>query len=112
MEIKSIKNVNFNLYRYQILPKDRHFQGALFGDIQTIDDLISKKNIIFVEQLVLIKEWKNKRASINGKLVYNNDDFLIYRFASKKTVKIENQIFEEEQYENWPSILVAIWNRN
>lgn len=111
MEIKSIKNVNFNLYRYQILPKDRHFQGALFGDIQTIDDLISKKNIIFVEQLVLIKEWKNKRASINGKLVYNNDDFLIYRFASKKTVKIENQIFEEEQYENWPSILVAIWNK-
>lgn len=111
MEIKSMKNVNFNLYRYQILPKDRHFQGALFGDIQTIEDLINKKNIIFAEQLILIKEWKNKRASINGKLVYNHDDFLIYRFASKKTVKIENQTFEEEQYENWPSILVAIWNK-
>ncbi|KFL35371.1 MULTISPECIES: hypothetical protein [unclassified Sulfurospirillum] len=111
MEVKSIKNVNFNLYRFQILPKDRHFQGALFGEIINIEDLIAKKNDIFAEQLISIKEWKNKRTMINGKLVYNQDNFLIYRFASKKTVKLESQTFEEEQYENWPSILVAIWNQ-
>lgn len=106
-----MKNINFNLYRYQILPKDRHFQGTLFGDIQTVEDLISKKNQIFYTQIKTIEEWKNKRASIKGQLIYDKDDFLLFRFAPRRTVKIENEIFEEEKYENWPSILVAIWNK-
>jgi len=106
-----MKNINFNLYRYQILPKDRHFQGALFGDLQTIDDLISKKNQIFHEEIKKITEWKNKRASIKGQLIFDEDEFLLFRFAPKRTVKIENETFQEEQHENWPSILVAIWNK-
>ncbi len=101
----------FNLYRYQILPKDRHFQGLLFGDITTVEDLISKKNTIFYEQLKSISEWKNKRTSMKGQLIYDKNDFLLFRFAPKRTVKIENETFEEKEYENWPSILVAIWNK-
>lgn len=38
-----MKNISFSLYRYQILPKDRYFQGDLFGEIKTVEDLIAKK---------------------------------------------------------------------
>jgi len=105
-----MKTLNFNLYRYQLLPKDRHFQGALFGDIQTIDDLILKKNDLFYEQIKTIEEWKGKRSIIKGQLLFDKDDFLIFRFAPRRTTKIENEYFEEEQYEDWPSIIVAVWN--
>jgi len=105
-----MKNVNFNLYRYQLLPKDRHFQGTLFGDIQTVEDLIANKNEIFYEQIKTTDKWKNKRTEIKGQLIYDKDSFLLFRFAPRRIVKIENETFEEEQYENWPSILVAFWN--
>jgi len=31
--------MQFELYRYQILPKDRFFEGDLFDGIKTIDEL-------------------------------------------------------------------------
>lgn len=105
-----MKEINFNLYRYQILPKDRHFQGALFGEIQTIEDLISKKNSLFYEQIKTITKWRGKRTTIKGQSIYDKDNFLLFKFAPRRTTKIENEYFEEEQYENWPSIVVAIWN--
>ncbi len=51
-----MKSINFNLYRYQILPKDRHFQGTLFGNIKTIEDLILKKNDFLYEIIKDITE--------------------------------------------------------
>jgi len=105
-----MKSINFNLYRYQLLPKDRHFQGALFGDIQTVEDLILKKNDLLYETIKNITQWKGKRSILKGQLIYDEDDFLLFRFAPRRTAKIENENFEEEQYEDWPSIIVAIWN--
>lgn len=105
-----MKNINFNLYRYQILPKDRYFQGNLFGDILTVDDLIAKKNDLFYQQIQTLVQWKGKKISLKGQLEYDQDNFLLFRFAPKRTTKIENENFQEEQYEDWPSILVGIWN--
>lgn len=105
-----MKNINFNLYRYQILPKDRYFQGSLFGEIKTIEDLIAQKNDLFYSSIKTITNWKGKKSSLKGQLEYDKDDFLLFRFAPKRTTKIENENFEEEQLENWPSILVGIWN--
>ncbi len=34
-----MKSIKFNLYRYQLLPKHRFFQGDLFGDLKSIKDL-------------------------------------------------------------------------
>jgi hypothetical protein len=36
--------MRFDLYRYQILPKDRFAQGELFDGINSVDELIQKKN--------------------------------------------------------------------
>ncbi len=53
---------------------------------------------------------KGKRSTIKGQLIYDRNNFLLYRFAPRRTTKIENEYFEEEQYEDWPSIIIAIWN--
>lgn len=105
-----MKNINFNLYRYQILPKDRYFQGALFGDITSIDELIAKKNELFYQAVKSIDKWKSQKTSMKGQLEYDKDSFLLFRFAPKRSTKIENENFEEEELETWPSILVGIWN--
>ena len=56
----------FEIYRYQLLPLDRFFQGELFGDVKSVDDLIAKKNEIFSEYL-------RELRIISGKsLLHNN----------------------------------------
>lgn len=44
-------SIFFNLYRYQLLPKDRFFQGTLFGEINSVEELIEQKNKLFQQQL-------------------------------------------------------------
>ncbi len=105
-----MRNINFNLYRYQILPTNRYFQGDLFGEITSIEDLIEKKNILFYEAIKSIKDWKIQNNSLLGNLVYDKNDFLLFRFAPKRTTKIENDNFEEEYLKNYPSIFIGIWN--
>ncbi len=105
-----MKNISFNLYRYQLLPKNRFFQGNLFGKIKTIDDLIEQKNNLFYETVINVKEWKNKQTYLKGQLEYKKDNFLLFRFAPKRTAKIEDENFKEKELSTWPSILVGICN--
>jgi len=105
-------SVFFNLYRYQLLPKDRFFQGTLFGEINSVEELIEQKNKLFQQQLKTITEWRGHKSTskINATLVYEKDDFLLFKFAPKKKAMLENESFQHENHDNWPSILVAIWN--
>jgi len=105
-----MKTTSFNLYRYQIIPKDRYFQGALFGEIQSVTDLIAHKNKFFYDALKNTTEWRGKRTLVKGECIYDMNDFLLYKFAPRRTTKIENEHFQEEQYDDWPSILIAFWN--
>ena len=63
-----MKNINFNLYRYQILPKDRYFQGSLFGEIKTVEDLIAHKNDLFYSSIKTIINWRGKKSSLKAQL--------------------------------------------
>ncbi len=40
-------STTFDLYRFQILPLNRYYQGNLFDNINSINELIEKKNQIF-----------------------------------------------------------------
>jgi len=46
---------NFELYRYQLLPINRHLQVDLLNGIMSIDELLLKKNDILSDVLMAKK---------------------------------------------------------
>ena len=98
----------FLLFRYQLLPINRHFQGDfLIGS--TLEDLLAKKNDIFHQVLLNTRSFSG-RSEIKAKLLRDEGDFLLYRIGANRGISRENPDFSKEDLEHWPSVLVAIWN--
>jgi hypothetical protein len=104
------KNISFDLFRYQILPRSRAFQPDLFGEIKSLDDLLEKKNQIFFQALLNVREFETRKTAIRHKILYQDRDQILYRFAANRSLTRETEEFTEEEVENWPSFLVYIWN--
>lgn len=103
------KKIDFELYRYQILPIDR--QLSIFNEYaQDLDELIAKKNDIFYDEILKIEEWKYKNTIIKARKEYDKNNFLLFKFAPKRNTKIEDENFKEADIDTWPSVLMAIWN--
>jgi hypothetical protein len=103
------KDIRFELYRYQILPRDRYFQGQLFSGIKTLEELLEKKNEIFRSAIKDTTLFPSSKTDIKSKLIMDEDDFLLCKFAAFKSIKREVD-FNEEEMENQPSFYVGIWN--
>lgn len=104
------KVYRFELYRYQILPIDRFFQGELFSGIKSVDELLEKKNEIFEEKLKAVKNISYRNLQIISKLLHADKNFFLYRLAANRSVTIETKEFKEEEIANWPSFFLGIWN--
>lgn len=105
----TIKSTRFELYRYQLLPRDRYFQTDLLGD-KTVEDVLARKNAIFSAALDSIKRFSSSRTELATELLWNRDDFYLYRVAADRSITRETREFKKETLDNWPSILIAIWN--
>ena len=100
----------FELYRYQLLPIDRYLQGDLWSGIKTVDELLSKKNELFSAALLEVESFYNSRTETVTKRLYCQDDFFLFRIAANRSLHRETKEFTDEYIDNWPSVLVAIWN--
>lgn len=106
----SSKTNTFELFRYQILPVDRYFQGDFFNGVHNVEELIKQKNKFFAQALLGQSDFSNKRHKTVVKQLLNHGDFYLYRIAHNKTLHRETRDFKDETIDSWPSILVAIWN--
>lgn len=102
--------VIFELFRYQLLPVDRHLQLDLISGIKSVDDLIEKKNQIFQEALSSVKTFSHPRTDVVAKRLYTDKNFFLYRLAANRSIHRETKEFSEEYIDNWPSVLTAVWN--
>lgn len=112
---KNRKKSSFEIYRYQVIPQNRYWTPELFQkhDYKTIEELISKKNIIFSEVLDDLpnsKQMATNRANLTCKLLSNKDQEYLFEFAVERTLIHEKKDFEKEFLKNWPSFKVFIWN--
>lgn len=105
-----VKKTSFSLFRYQILPVDRHFHGDLFEGIKSIEDLVEKKNKLFGEALDSVKNFETSQTETNTKVLIKSSDFYLYRIAANRPLHREKKDFTEEELDHFPSLLVAIWN--
>jgi hypothetical protein len=99
----------FHLYRYQLLPVDRHFQGDLYG-ATTVEELILKKNDVFANALKSPLAFSGGRTQTATQRLAETDDFLLFRIAANRSLQHETRDFQTELIDNWPKILLAIWN--
>jgi hypothetical protein len=105
-----MKNIAFDLFRYQIIPINRDLQLNFFEDIKSLDDLLKQKNSIFVKALSNVQYFKSRRSTIRHKLLYEGADSFLYKFAANRSITRETEEFTEEELSNWPSVYVFIWN--
>lgn len=105
-----MRGVRFELYRYQLLPRDRYFQTDLYG-AHTVEAVIARKNEIFSSALGSIERFKSNRSELATELLSEKDGFYLYRLAADRSITRETEDFKKETLDNWPSFLVAVWNQ-
>ncbi|ROP11028.1 hypothetical protein EDB60_11980 [Vibrio crassostreae] len=85
------KTNTFELFRYQILPIDRYFQGDFFNGVHSVEELIAQKNHFFAEALLGQNDFSNNRHKTIVKLIPNSTakcDTLQYQAATAISLKI------------------------
>ena len=102
------KNPRFHLYRYQLLPINR-FQGDLYG-ARTVDELIANKNNFFREALNTPNAFHTSRTDTTTKKIFEQDEFILFHVAANRSLNHEMKDFRTETIDNWPKLLVVIWN--
>ncbi|WP_158653854.1 hypothetical protein [Helicobacter cetorum] len=78
--------------------------------IGNIETLLERKNILFHQALKQVKEWKSQKTSLIGGFECEKNDLLLFRFAPKKIAEVENEYFQKELYDTYPSIYVGFLN--
>ncbi|WP_437557525.1 hypothetical protein [Acidithiobacillus sulfuriphilus] len=101
----------FELFRYQLLPIDRYLQGNLLTGVATVEELIERKNEFFAEALSGTSSFSNKKHETVTKRLYERDGFFLFKIANNRSIHRETKEFKDEIIDNWPAILVGIWNR-
>jgi len=101
----------FELFRYQLLPIDRYLQGSLLTGVATVEELIERKNDFFAEALSGTNSFSNKMHETVTKRLYERDGFFLFKIANNRSIHRETKEFKDEIIDNWPAILVGIWNR-
>lgn len=109
---KSSKLIQFDVYRYQIVPLSRQGQASLFEeDYLSEEDLLKKKNIYFqeaVEQHRTLLE--GRKIEYLYKILNTTHDNILIRLATRKNLNIDTKEFTERVIETFPNIFILINN--
>lgn len=100
----------FKIYRYQLLPIDRHTDD-LYGGL-TNEQLIEQKNAIFAKTIPFIQSHRHRGSDLSFRLAATANDAFILSIASRRALIRETPDFRVEQIENWPHVTAIILNRS
>lgn len=82
--------------------------------ITTLEELIARKNEFFSdaisEAISRAGAFSDPKRETVTKELLAQDDFFLLKIAHNKSVLLETKEFRNEVIDNWPSILIAIWN--
>src|SRR5690606_26525235 len=89
---------------------DRHLQVDFINGFESVEELVERKNDIFGRALREVSQFSHPRTDVVAKLLYAEQDFFLYRMAANRSIHRETREFADEYIDNWPSVLVAVWN--
>lgn len=99
----------FKVYRYQLLPIDRHTDDLYDG--LTTAQLIDRKNSIFAQTVPFIRTHRHRGSDLSVRLESAESDAFILSIASRRALTRETPDFRIEQIENWPHVTTIILNK-
>ena len=99
----------FKVYRYQLLPIDRHTDDLYQGLSAT--QLIERKNSIFAKTIPFIGRYRHRGSDLSVRLDSHEIDTFILSMAPRRALTRETPDFRIEQIENWPHVTAIILNR-
>lgn len=100
----------FKIYRYQLLPIDRHTDDLYDG--RTTDQLLQKKNEIFAKAVPFVKKYHHRGSDLSVRIDESKSDAFLISIASRRALTRETPDFRTEQIENWPHAMAIILNRS
>lgn len=106
-----MKNVSFELYRYQLLPITRQAQQHLFQEIVSVEDIEKNKNMYVGMVLANFPKMTHRTYDVNQENVFYSDDVLCLKVAVQKTIERNNVNFKREKIEDWPYATILINNK-
>lgn len=99
----------FKLYRYQLLPIDRHTPDLFLQ--RTLPELIEEKNLIFQNALQSLSVYKYRNATLSLRVESDRVDAMIIQLAPPRSLTRETADFRRERVEHWPHVNVVVLNR-
>lgn len=99
----------FKLYRYQLLPIDRHTPD-LYDGLSTAQ-LIERKNEIFAQALPFVARHTHRGAQLAVQVEGPENDAFVLRIAPRRALIRETAEFQLEHIENWPHVTAIVLNR-
>lgn len=99
----------FKVYRYQLLPIDRHTDDLYEG--LTAAQLIERKNWIFAKTIPFVRTHRHRGSDLSVRLESSGNDAFTLSIASRRALTRETPDFRIEQIENWPHVTAIILNR-
>lgn len=99
----------FKVYRYQLLPIDRHTDDLYDG--LTPAQLIERKNSIFAKTIPFVKTHRHRGSDLSVRLESSGNETFTLSIASRRALTRETPDFRIEQIENWPHVAAIILNR-
>jgi len=99
----------FKLYRYQLLPIDRHTDDLYDG--RTVSQLVEQKNDLFARTLPYLHQHRHRGQDLSVKIQDLGRDAFLLNIAPRRPLMRETADFRVEQVENWPHISAFILNR-
>lgn len=81
-----MKEVRFNIFRYQIIPTTQ-IQLSLFDAPITVDELKARKNEFFFDTLLHIEEFRHSRAELIFQIDSPSKDIIVLRLGASRGLK-------------------------
>lgn len=101
---------SFKLYRYQLLPIDRHTDD-LYQNL-TSAQIIERKNEFFSKAMRFVGEQKHANRTLLVHVAATENDAFVLRLAPSRPLTREMPDFRIEQIENWPHVTAFVLNRS
>jgi len=105
-----MRNVSFELFRYQLLPISRNFQLDLFDTDLTVEEIEQNKNIYLGYILSNFPAILHRSYHLNQKQIFYENDVLCLKVAVQKSLERNRPDFRKEKLEDWPHITILINN--
>jgi len=86
-----IKNIEFELFRYQLLPVTTHVIEDMFHEIKSTDDVRKNKNKFFWEILSNFPKLAHRTIELNQKLILCKSPWIVFKLAAHKSLQRNNE---------------------